>query len=96
MSFKNAINQAVQDYIPQKQSKSPKHIPWLNKSIKIKMKKRKQQYDLARKTKSSEAWESYRKLKNEIIKDLEIAHDNYQNQLFTTNSNTTTKNFGDI
>ena len=39
MSFKNAINQAVQDYIPQKQSKSSKHIPWLNKSIKTKMKK---------------------------------------------------------
>ena len=93
ISFKNVVNQAVQDYIPQKQSRPPKHIPWLNKSIKTKMKKRKQQYNLAKKTKSLDAWESYRKLKNEIIKELEIAHDNYQNQLFTTNSNTTSKKF---
>ena len=57
------------------------------------MKKRKQQYNLAKKTKSLDAWKSYRKLKNEIIKELEIAHDNYQNQLFTTNSNTTSKKF---
>ena len=88
-----SIKQYRISYISQKQSRPPKHIPWLNKSIKTKMKKRKQQYNLAKKTKSLDAWESYRKLKNEIIKELEIAHDNYQNQLFTTNSNTTSKKF---
>ena len=34
------INQAVQEHIPQKQMQSPKHIPWLNQSIKHKMKER--------------------------------------------------------
>ena len=36
------INQAIQEYIPQKQMKSPKHIhgPWLNQAIKHKMKER--------------------------------------------------------
>ena len=40
ISFRNAVNQVVQDYIPRKQSRPPKHIPWLNKSIKTKMKKK--------------------------------------------------------
>lgn len=52
--------------------KTSKHIPWLNKSIKSKMKERKCLYDTAKKTKSLEAWESYRKLRSKIIKEIEI------------------------
>ena len=93
LAFKNVVNQAVQKYIPQKQAKSSKHIPWLNKSIKSKMKERKHLYDIAKKTKSIEAWKSYQRLRNRITKEIEIAHTDHQSQLFTDDSNNTCKRF---
>ena len=93
LAFKNVVNQVVQKCIPQKQAKSSKHIPWLNKSIKSKMKERKCLYDIAKKTKSIEAWKSYQRLRNRITKEIEIAHTDYQSQLFTDDSNNTSKRF---
>lgn len=51
------------------------------------MKERKQLYDIAKKTKSSETWKSYCRLRNEVTKELYATHANYQSQLFTDNSN---------
>ena len=57
------------------------------------MKERKRLYDIAKKTKSIEAWKSYQRLRNRITKEIEIAHTDYQSQLFTDDSNNTSKRF---
>ena len=49
LSFKVAIQDAFNKYIPQQQNKSSRHIPWINHSIKHLMKDRKRLYDKAKK-----------------------------------------------
>ena len=46
------------------------------------MQQRKQLYDKAKHYQTEEAWAKHRKLKNEIIKEINQAHESYQNNLF--------------
>ena len=46
------------------------------------MQQRKQPYDKAKHYQTEEAWAKYHKLKNEIIKEINQAHESYQNNLF--------------
>ena len=62
------------------------------------MKKRKRFYDHARLTRNPRDWVAYKKLKNEIIMDLQQAHNAYCNHMFdaiyTSNHNPILKIFG--
>ena len=57
------------------------------------MQKRKHLY---KSTGTEEAWLSYRKIRNEITKDINEAHKAYQEKLFDRDTNSSHKNFGDI
>ena len=83
----------MDEFIPQKQIQSSNHIPWLNQQIKHKIKQCKRLYNTARRSQTPSAWASYRKIKNEITKDIRTAHSRYQCQLFDSDSNTTSKKF---
>ena len=83
-SFKSELETVIDQYIPQIPAKSTRHLPWLNKNIKTKMKRRKQQYDKAKLSQAPEDWAAYRSIKNEITADINYSHTNYQNQLFNS------------
>ena len=65
----------------------------LNHQIKLKIKQRKRLNNVTRRSQTPSAWESYRKIKNEITKEIRTAHSNYQYQLFDNDSNNTSKKF---
>ena len=90
LSFKVAVQEAINKYIPQRQNKSSRHIPWINLSIKYLMKDRKQLYAKAKKDQTPEAWEAYRRTRNRAINN---AHTDCQGQLFETSFNTISKKF---
>ena len=81
--FKGAIHEAVEKYIPKRQIKISRCIPWKTHAIELKMKKRKQLYDRARKIQTHEFWEAYRIMRNQEISE---AHTNYQTQIFENNT----------
>ena len=56
-------------------------------------KKRKQLYNKAKSTGTEEAWSSYRKIRNEITKEISEAHIAYQEKLFDCDTNSSHKNF---
>ena len=64
--FKRVINDTVIKNVPHKIIRPHNSLPWLNKEIKKDMKKRKQLYNLAKKSKSNNDWNAYRKQKNAI------------------------------
>ena len=63
--------------IPTKLIKSRKDLPWLNDSIKSKMKRRNRLYIRAKRTQSISDWTAYRQLKNEINNLMSKAHEDY-------------------
>ena len=82
LRFKLSLNNAINKNIPQAISKTQKHLPWLNSAIRKKMQKRKHLYNKAKSTGSEEVWLSYRKIRNEITKEINEAHKAYQEKLF--------------
>ena len=60
------------------------------------MQKRKHLCNKAKSTGSEETWLSYRKIRNEITKQINEAHKVYQEKLFDRDTNSNHKNFGDI
>ena len=68
--------------IPTNLIKSRKDLPWLNHSIKSKMKKRNRLYVRAKRTRSISVWTAYRQLKNEINDLMSKAHEDYCKHLF--------------
>ena len=58
------------------------------------MQQRKQLYDKAKRYQTEEACAKYRKLKNEIIKEINQAHESYQNKLFDSQTDSHHKKFG--
>ena len=79
-------------HIPQRSLKPSRHLPWLNKHIKHKMKQRKRLYNKAKTSQAPEDWAAYRSIKNEITSDIRRSHTNYQNRLFD-NEGRASKNF---
>ena len=96
LRFKLSLNSAINKNIPQAISKTQKHLPWLNSAIRKKMQKRKHLYNKAKSTGSEEVWLSYRKIRNEITKEINEAHKAYQEKLFDHDTNSSHKIFGDI
>jgi len=76
----------IDELIPAKCVKNHQNLPWVNKDIRHKIKKRKKLYDHAKLTGSSSSWEQYKKIKNEITAKLRSAHDVYCNHLFDSSN----------
>ena len=75
--FKGAIHEALEKYVPKRQIKTSRRIPWITHAIELKMKKRKQLYDRDRKTQTHESWEAYRIMRKQITQKISEAHTNY-------------------
>ena len=88
--FKQTISDAENESIPKKTYKSKNHLPWITHSI---MQKRKQLYKKAKCLQSESAWSAYRLLKNTITKEVRVAHGDYQNSLFDSNTDAHHKKF---
>ena len=75
--FKGAIHEALEKYVPKRQIKTSRRIPWITHAIELKMKKRKQLYDRDRKTQTHESWEAYRIMRKQITQKISEAQTNY-------------------
>ena len=93
LRFKLTFNTAINKNIPQTTSKTQKYLLWLNSAIRKKMQKRKHLYNKAKSTGSEETWLSYRKIRNEITKEINETHKVYQEKLFHRDTNSNHKNF---
>ena len=78
-------------HIPSKLVKSQDKLPWINSSIKQKMKQRKRLYDKAKRSGNNTDWCDYKQARNEVNL-LETAHHNYCTNLFN-DSSTSKKRF---
>ena len=93
LNFKHLLATSIDQNIPKRFPKSNKHLPWITRTIRHKMQHRKQLYNKVKYYQTEEAWDKYHKLKNEIVKEINQAHDNYQNCLFDNQNDTHHKNF---
>jgi len=56
----------VENYVPSKEIKPTKDVPWLNHCIKQKMKNPKRLYIQAKVTQTRSDWTAYRQARNEV------------------------------
>ena len=85
--FKQCILDTIDELIPAKCIKNHQNLPWVNKDIRHKIKKRKKLYDHAKLTGNHSSWAQYKQIKNKIIAKLRSAklrsaHDAYCSHLF--------------
>jgi len=92
-SFKQAINTAINENIPQTMSRATKELPWITRNIKRQMKQRKRLYNKAKHLQTAEAWQDYRTAKNNVTTLIRESHKNYQNKMFSNDSGINYKKF---
>ena len=91
--FKDTLLYVVDKYVPSKHLSTRKHLPWINKSIKVQMKLRKSLYDKAKQTQAASDWAAYRKARNQVNKALSDAHQQYCTHLFDNTHTNNNKRF---
>ena len=94
--FKETMHDINNRNIPTKLIKSHKDLPWLNHSIKRKMKRRNHLYIRAKRTQSIFDWTAYKQLKNEINNLMSKAHEDYCKHLFDNSFCESCKRFWSI
>ena len=80
--FKTTLISTSKKHIPQKTITGKKSLPWLNTRIKRLIRQKQRRYNTARRTKSDHDWHKFKQLRKTVHKELEIAHQNYVNELF--------------
>jgi len=80
--LKHTLLTMVEAHIPHKIISLYKDLPWMNKSIKTQMKKRKRLYNKAKHSQSPSDWNQYKIARNAINKSLKQAHEQYCQHLF--------------
>ena len=91
--FKDSLIHIIDKYIPSKYLNTEKHLPWINKSIKLQIKQRKSLYDKAKQTQAASDWREYRKARNQVNKALSTAHQRYCAHLFDNAHSNNNKRF---
>ena len=91
--FRDTLLSIVEKHVPHKLLNPYKHLPWLNKNIKLQMNKRKKLYDHARCTQSTCDWEAYKKARNKVNMALKVAHQQYYTYLFDNSYTSNQKRF---
>ena len=76
----------IDELIPTKRIKNHQNLPWVNKDIRHKIKKRRKLYDHAKSTGNPSSWAQYKQIKNDIIAKLRSAHDAYCSHLFDSSN----------
>jgi len=85
-SLKEQIIETANKHIPRKTLKEKYNIPWLTRSIKKMMKKRSKLYNKARKTRLDQDWAKYRRVRNNIRRALDDAHEKYINDILNVDA----------
>jgi len=84
--LKQCLLDTIDDLVPTKRIKNHQNLPWVNKNIRHKIKKRKRLYDRAKSTGNPSLWAQYKQIKNEITANLRTAHDAYCGHLFDSSN----------
>jgi len=85
--FKTACN------VPFKTVRPNSELPWINKDRKRDMKKHKRYYNIAKRSKSANDWNAYRRIKNSINCKITTAHTNYYIRMFDNSLNGNRRQF---
>ena len=79
------------DMIPSRTYKPGHSPPWMNPAIKRLSHRKQRLYNLARHSKSSDAWQKYRQIKKEVQRACRQSHNSYIQHLVTPGTYSTTK-----
>ena len=81
--FKKEIINPINIYVPSRMTKRKPDLPWMTVTIKRQLRKRGRLLQRAKRSgsKTSTAWETYKKQRNKVTKALRDAHKNYVNDV---------------
>ena len=79
--FSSKLKAAIDKWVPKKQVKSHRRLPWITRQIKRMMRKRERLFKLARSSKRALHWQSYKKYRNFVKREIHLAHSNYVNEV---------------
>ncbi len=85
-TFKNGLNQVIEENIPTKMIKEKHNLPWITQSIKRIVRRRKRARCKARRTRSIPDWERYKELTKLMKRELKKAHSNHISNIFESNN----------
>ena len=76
-SFKKAIADAMDKFIPKKQLSSWQDVPWMTTTVKKMIRKKKRLWNKAKRSKADKDWESFRNLRKAVKTKMKKLHDEY-------------------
>ena len=79
--FKADINNSINEFIPQRTLKNKRSPLWCNANIKRLIRKKQRCYDSARRNGKEQVWRRFRHLRKLVNKELQLAHQQYVNNL---------------
>ena len=79
--IKDFISMASNKFIPSKTTSTKKHLPWINKQIRTKMRRKEKNHKLAKQTGNPRLLAKWKALRAEIKRDIKVTHDEYVNNL---------------
>ena len=79
--IEESIKEAIDNYIPQKMSKTKCHLPWVSPAIKRLMNKHDPAYKSAKCTGKPEHRKAYKQLRNSTLKHIRDMHEKYVNEI---------------
>ena len=79
--FSSKLKAAIDKWVPKKQVKSHRRLPWIIRQIKRMMRKLERLFKLARSAKRASHWQSYKKYRNFVKRQIHLAHGNYVNEV---------------
>ncbi|XP_072046463.1 uncharacterized protein [Amphiura filiformis] len=92
-SLKNAVFKAMDNNVPTKQLSTWQHVPWMTTTIKRLIKKKKRQWNKAKRTQTEEDWETFRKLRKEVKAEMKKSHEKYVGRILDNSLKETPKKF---
>ena len=84
-TIKCILNNLLNDYVPNRTTKSRHNLPCITNEIKLSMKKRDRLFPRARKSNSNTDWSNFRKFVNSGAKCITSSHKNYINNNIGSN-----------
>ena len=75
------LKAAIDKWVPKKQVKSHRRLPWITRQIKRMMRKRERLFKMARRSKRASHWQSYKKYRKLVKRQIHLAHSNYVNDV---------------
>ena len=76
-SFKKAIADAMDKFIPKKQLSSWQDVPWMTTTVKRMIRKKKRLWNKSKRSKADKDWESFRNLRKAVKTKMKKLHDEY-------------------